>query len=52
MGHMKRAIDYVGRPAAMLLELVDIAEARGNDRLRRMWQRQYLRLTDERGAHV
>jgi hypothetical protein len=52
MGNLKRAIDYVGKPATMLLELVDIAEARGNDRLRRMWQRQYLRMTDERGARL
>lgn len=46
MGHMKRAVDYVGRPAAMMLELVDLAE--GNERLRRMWQANYLRLTDEK----
>lgn len=40
------AIDYVGAPHRMLLELVDLAE--GNPKLRRMWQRQYLRLTDEK----
>lgn len=40
------AINYVGAPQRMLLELVDLAD--GNAKLRRMWQRQYLRMTDEK----
>lgn len=46
MARMKLAIDYAGAPHRMLLELVYIAES--NDRLRRMWQANYLRLTDEK----
>lgn len=45
MERMNLAIDYAGEPQRMLLALVDIAES--NPKLRRMWQRQYLRMTDE-----
>jgi len=44
----KTVINYAGAPHRMLLELADIAELSGNDRLRRMWQANYLRMTDER----
>jgi hypothetical protein len=41
-----KVVDYKGFPQRMLLVLVDMAE--GNPKLRRMWQANYLRLTDEK----
>ncbi len=49
---MKLAIDYAGRPTNMLLDLADMAREAGNDRLRRMWLRMYLRRTDEMKRRV
>ncbi|GMK47593.1 hypothetical protein PghCCS26_47230 [Paenibacillus glycanilyticus] len=48
MGNMKRVVDYVNTPHIMLLDLADMA--RGNERLARMWQRNYLRVADEKRA--
>lgn len=42
------AVDFVGVPQQMLLELAYLAEESGNSRLATVWQRQYLSLTDER----
>ncbi|WP_154665824.1 hypothetical protein [Paenibacillus pinihumi] len=49
---MKLAIDYVGRPNSLLLDLADIARERGNERLRRIWLRNYFRRSDEMKRRV
>jgi len=38
--------EYNGNPAAALLELAEMAREAGNDRLRRMWLANYLRVSE------
>lgn len=40
--------NYTSNPPALLLEMVAMAEQRGNERARRVYMANYLRLTDER----
>ncbi|MCD9024371.1 hypothetical protein [Cohnella silvisoli] len=41
--------DFTNIPPRMFLELAEMAEANGNDRMRRVWIANYLRVT---GANV
>lgn len=38
---MEKVIDYAGRPADLFLRLAEMSH--GNERLRRVWMRNYLR---------
>jgi len=40
--------NYTSNPPALLLELAAMAEQNGNERARRVYMANYLRLTDER----
>jgi len=42
--------DFAILPARMFLELADIADRAGNERMRRAWIANYLRITEGRAA--